>query len=83
MATFKFNIFVQDVGRKVHNLNTDTLKIMLTNTAPVATNAVDGDITENQRREWLQRGRQCGRFEICSQSEPCDRCRCSRGLWAI
>jgi hypothetical protein len=47
VATFnKFNIFVQDVGRKVHNLNTDQLKIMLTNVAPVATNAVDGDMTE-------------------------------------
>ena len=35
MATFnKFQIFVQDVGRKVHDLNADTLKIMLTNTAP-------------------------------------------------
>lgn len=47
MSAFnKFNAFVQDLGRKVHNLNSDTLKIMLTNTAPVATNAVDGDLTE-------------------------------------
>lgn len=37
MATFtKFNQFVQDEGRKVHNLNSDTLKILLTNTAPNA-----------------------------------------------
>lgn len=42
----KFNTFVQDVGRKVHNLNADTMKVMLTNTAPVATNAVLADLTE-------------------------------------
>lgn len=46
VAFHKFNAFVQDVGRKVHNLNSDTLKIMLTNTAPVATNAVLADLTE-------------------------------------
>lgn len=47
MAAYqKFNAFVQDLGRKVHNLHTDTLKILLTNTAPVATNAVKADLTE-------------------------------------
>jgi hypothetical protein len=47
MAAYnKFNQFVEDLGRKVHNLNADTLKIMLTNTAPVATNAVFADLTE-------------------------------------
>lgn len=47
MATFnKFNAFVQDLTRKVHNLNSDTLKILLTNVAPVATNAVKADLTE-------------------------------------
>lgn len=35
MAAFnKFQIFVQDIGRKVHNLNSDTLKDALFNTAP-------------------------------------------------
>jgi hypothetical protein len=42
----KFNQFVEDLGRKVHNLNDDTLKILLTNTAPAATNATKTDITE-------------------------------------
>jgi hypothetical protein len=37
---------VADVGNKVHNLGADTLKIMLTLTAPVATNAVKADLTE-------------------------------------
>jgi hypothetical protein len=47
MATFqKFNAFVADVANKVHNLGADTCKIMLTNTLPVATNAVKADITE-------------------------------------
>jgi hypothetical protein len=47
MAAFnKANIFVQDLGRKVHNLNSDTLKIALSNTAAAATMAVLADITE-------------------------------------
>jgi len=47
MAAFnKFNAFVADLDNKVHNLGSDTLKIMLTNVAPVATNAVKADITE-------------------------------------
>jgi hypothetical protein len=47
MAAFqKFNQFVEDVAHKVHDLETDTLKVMLTNTAPAAANAVKGDITE-------------------------------------
>ena len=41
MASFnKFNCFVQDVGQKLHNLNSDALLVYLTNTAPVATNTV-------------------------------------------
>lgn len=47
MAAYnKFNQFVQDLATKVHNLNSDTLKIALTNTAPAATNAILSDITE-------------------------------------
>lgn len=47
MATFnKFNQFVEDLAKKVHNLSADTLKVMLTNTVPVATNAVKADLTE-------------------------------------
>jgi hypothetical protein len=41
MATFtKFNIFVQDVGQKIHNLNSDALMILLTNTAPSTSDTV-------------------------------------------
>jgi hypothetical protein len=47
MASFnKFNQFVADLAGKVHNLGSDTLKIALTNTAPVATNTVFANITE-------------------------------------
>lgn len=47
MAAFnKFNQFVEDLAKKVHNLNSDTLKVMLSNVAPVATNAIKTDITE-------------------------------------
>jgi hypothetical protein len=41
MAAFnKFNQFVQDVGRKIHNLNSDTLKDAVTNTSPNAADTV-------------------------------------------
>lgn len=47
IATFnKFNAFVEDLAEKVHNLGSDTLRIMLTNSAPVAANSVKGDLTE-------------------------------------
>lgn len=47
MASFqKFNSFVEAVCEKKHDLGTDTLKVLLTNTAPVATNTVKTDITE-------------------------------------
>lgn len=47
MASFtKFSQFVEDLAKKVHNLNSDTLKVMLTNSAPSASNAILSDITE-------------------------------------
>jgi len=47
MASFnKFNSFVSDLAQKVHNLNSDTLKILLTDTAPVATNTIKSNLTE-------------------------------------
>ncbi len=47
MATFgKCNSFVENLAEKVHNLGADPLKVMLTNSAPVATNAVQGDLAE-------------------------------------
>lgn len=48
MASFvKYNIFVEDLAEKIHNLGSDTLKVALTNSAPnAATHAVLADITE-------------------------------------
>jgi hypothetical protein len=47
VASFqKFNSFVEALAEKKHDLGADTLKVLLTNTAPVATNAVKVDVTE-------------------------------------
>jgi hypothetical protein len=47
MAAFnKFNAFVADIANKIHNLGSDTLKVMLSDVAPVAGNTVKANITE-------------------------------------
>ncbi len=47
MAVYnKFDRFARDVLEAKHNFASDVFKVMLTNTAPVAGNAVKGDITE-------------------------------------
>jgi hypothetical protein len=47
MASFnKFNAFVADVANKVHNLGADTLKIMLSDVAPLGTNSIKSNLTE-------------------------------------
>lgn len=47
MATFnKFNSFVEALAEKAHNLGADTLKVLLTNSAPSASNTVKADLTE-------------------------------------
>ena len=47
MAAYnKFNAFVLDITKAVHNFNSDALWVMLTNVAPVATNAVFADLTD-------------------------------------
>lgn len=47
MATFnKFQSFVEAVDEKVHDLGADTLKVMLTNSAPVNTNTVKANLTD-------------------------------------
>jgi hypothetical protein len=46
MATFtKFYSFVEAVHEKKHNLGSDTLKVLLTNTAPSLSNTVKADIS--------------------------------------
>jgi len=47
MAAFnKINSFVEALAEGSHNLGSDTLKAMLTNTAPVASNTVKANLTE-------------------------------------
>ena len=47
MASFnKFNSFVDALSKKVHNLGSDVLKVMLTNSAPVATNSQKSNLTD-------------------------------------
>lgn len=47
MASYnKFNTFVADIANKKHNLGSDQITIALTNTLPVAANAVLADITQ-------------------------------------
>lgn len=47
MAAFqKFNSFVEYLAEKEMNLQSDTLKVMLCNTAPIASNTVKADLTE-------------------------------------
>lgn len=48
MATFnKFQDFVEQLGLEGHQLNTDTLKVALTNTAPVATQTTFDPVTNH------------------------------------
>ncbi len=47
MAAFnKFNSFVEALAEKKHDLGADTLKVLLTNTAPAASSSVKADLTE-------------------------------------
>lgn len=47
MATYnKIQVFVENIAEKVHDLGADTLKVALTNTAPVATNTIFANLTE-------------------------------------
>lgn len=48
MASFvKYEVFSENLAEKVHNLDSDTLKVMLTNSAPnVATHATRSDASE-------------------------------------
>lgn len=49
MAAFnKFNAFVGNLANGLVNLSSDTFKVALTNTAPVATNSVYSDISANE-----------------------------------
>ncbi len=42
----KFNAFIENLAISKIDWDADTFKVMLTNTAPVATNSIKGDLTE-------------------------------------
>lgn len=47
MASYnKFYCFVEDEAEELHNFSVDTIKLMLTNSAPSASNTVKANITE-------------------------------------
>ncbi len=47
MATFnKFDSFVEAMAEKIHNLGADVLKVMLTNSAPIASNTIKANLTD-------------------------------------
>jgi hypothetical protein len=47
MAAFnKFNVFVEHLAEKTHNLGSDALKILLTNSAPSVDDSVKADLAE-------------------------------------
>jgi hypothetical protein len=69
MATFnKFNQFVEDLAKKVHNLNSDTLKVALTNTAPATGNAIFSDITEITAQNGYAAGGSAASFSSGAQA---------------
>jgi len=69
MASFnKFNQFVADLATKVHNLNSDTIKVMLSNTAPSASNTVKANITEITAQNGYPAGGTQATFDSGAQS---------------
>jgi hypothetical protein len=47
MATYqKFHQYIEDLHKGVHDFSADTLKVALTNVAPVAANSVLADLTQ-------------------------------------
>jgi hypothetical protein len=68
-ALILFNQFFQNVGRGVHNLHTNTLKVALTNSAPnIATQALLSDITQIANGN----GYTTGGFTLAGQSFTLD-----------
>lgn len=69
MATFnKFQQFVEDLAKGVHDLSSHTLKVLLTNTAPVATNAVKADLTEISAGNGYSAGGKAAAVSSCLQT---------------
>ena len=71
MAAYnEFNAFVGNMPEGVHNLETDTLKVMLTNVAPVATNTIKANLTEITAQNGYVAGGAVVTVSASSQSSP-------------
>lgn len=70
MAAFnKYNCFVENVAEKAHNLQSDTLKVALTNRVPVpGTDAVLADISEISAGNGYSAGGSAATEQSSSQS---------------
>src|SRR5437868_6136505 len=69
MASFnKFNQFVEDLAKGVHNLNTGTLKVLLTNSSVVATMAVKADLTDLSTANGYTAGGNAAAFSTGAQT---------------
>ena len=64
----KINQYFGDRAKKVHKLNSDTVKVMLTNTAPVAGNSVMADLTETAADNGYTAGGSAATFVSGAQS---------------
>lgn len=69
MATFnKFNQFVEDLAKGVHDLSTATLKVALTDSAPVATNTILANITQIANGNGYTTGGTAASITSCAQT---------------
>lgn len=68
VAYNKFQQFVQDLCNKKHDCSGDTFKVMLTNSAPVATNSVFGDLTEISAGNGYSAGGSAATGNVSTQS---------------
>ena len=64
----KFNQFPQDLAQKKHDLSADVFKVLLTNTAPVATNAVKADLTDLTAGNGYTAGGNSASITSCAQT---------------
>jgi len=69
MAAFnKFQQFVEDLAKKVHNLSSDSLRVMLSNSAPVATNTIKANLTDIAAGNGYTAGGNTPTISSCAQT---------------
>ena len=82
MATFnKFDSFVEALAEGKHNLETDTLKVVLTNSAPAAANTQLSDITQIANGNGYTTGGATATQTSSAQSSGTYKLVCSDVVW--